>query len=229
MPGVIVNTVLVIVGSLLGLACKKGLPQKLSDAVMTALGVCVVFIGISGSLKGEQALVTVVALVLGTLLGTLLDIDGHLNRLGEWVNKKFNRGGQSSLAEGFVSGSLLFCIGAMAVVGSLEAGLTGNNQTLYIKSLLDLVSSTMMAATMGLGVMLAGVTVFVYQGAFVLLAGLLQPILSNWAVNEMTCVGSLMIICIGLNMMKITKIKVADMLPGVIIAPLICVIYTALV
>ena len=183
MPGVIVNTVLVIVGSLLGLACKKGLPQKLSDAVMTALGVCVVFIGISGSLKGEQALVTVVALVLGTLLGTLLDIDGHLNRLGEWVNKKFNRGGQSSLAEGFVSGSLLFCIGAMAVVGSLEAGLTGNNQTLYIKSLLDLVSSTMMAATMGLGVMLAGVTGFVYQGAFVLLAGLLQPLLSNWAVN----------------------------------------------
>lgn len=228
MIGVIVNTVLIVAGSLIGLLCKKGLPQKLIDSVMMGLGVCVVYIGITGALKGRQTLLIIVSMVLGIIIGTAVDIDDKLNRLGEWVNRKLSRGdGGVSLADGFVSGSLLFCVGAMAVVGSLNAGLLGDNQTLFTKALIDCVSAAMMTVTLGIGVVLSAVSVFVYQGAIVMLAGLLEPVLTDWAVCEITCVGSLMIMCIGLNMMKITKIKVANMLPAVIFAPLLCTLWDA--
>lgn len=220
MLGVLVNTATVLLGSTLGLIFKKGIPQRLSQAIMQALGLCVVFIGVSGTLEGENALVLILSMILGTLVGTLLDIDGAFTRLGALVEKKFSRPGENaSLAQGFVTASLLFCVGAMAVVGSLNAGLRSDHEMLLTKSLLDLISSCMLAATLGLGVTFAAATVFVYQGAIVLLAQFLAPLLSQAAIAEMTCAGSLMILALGLNMLEVTKLKVANFLPGLVFAP----------
>lgn len=220
MIGVLVNTATVVAGSLLGLLFRGGLPKKLTNAVMVSLGVCVVYIGISGALDGRNPLVAILSMAVGTLLGTLLDIDGRLNRFGELLNRILPRkSDRGSVTEGFVSGSLVFCVGAMTIVGSFSAGLSGDNSTLFTKAVLDLVSSCMLAATLGVGVLLASGTVLVYQGGLVLLAGVLAPVLSEAAADELTCVGSLMIVCLGLNIMNVTKIKVADQLPALVLAP----------
>lgn len=222
MIGVLVNTATVIAGSLLGLLLRGSLPKKLTDAVMVALGVCVVYIGIDGALEGNNPLVAILSMAIGTLLGTLLDLDGRLERFGEWINRRLPRKNSGpSVTEGFISGSLVFCVGAMTIVGSFAAGLSGDNSTLFTKAVLDLISSCMLASALGIGVLLASGTVFVYQGALVLLAGVLAPVLTDAAVDELTCVGSLMIVCLGLNLMNVTKIKVADQLPALILAPVL--------
>lgn len=222
MLGVIVNVITVILGSGIGLLFKKGIPEKVSTAAMTGLGACTLYIGISGSLCGENVLIVIASIVLGVISGTLLNIDGAINKLAKKVETKFKRDGQSiSLAEGLVTATLLFCVGSMTVTGSLQAGIAGDNSVLITKATLDFVSSMMLASSLGFGVMLASVSVFVIQGGLVLLAGLIAPFMSNAAINEMTCVGSILIIMIGTNLMGITKIKVADFLPGIILAPVI--------
>lgn len=222
MLGVIVNVITVILGSGIGLLFKKGIPEKVSTAAMTGLGACTLYIGISGSLCGENVLIVIASVVLGVISGTLLNIDGAINKLAKKVETKFKRDGQSiSLAEGLVTATLLFCVGSMTVTGSLQAGIAGDNSVLITKATLDFVSSMMLASSLGFGVMLASVSVFVIQGGLVLLAGLIAPFMSNAAINEMTCVGSILIIMIGTNLMGITKIKVADFLPGIILAPVI--------
>lgn len=222
MLGVIVNVITVILGSGIGLLFKKGIPEKVSTAAMTGLGACTLYIGISGSLCGENVLIVIASVVLGAISGTLLNIDGAINKLAKKVETKFKRDGQSiSLAEGLVTATLLFCVGSMTVTGSLQAGIAGDNSVLITKATLDFVSSMMLASSLGFGVMLASVSVFVIQGGLVLLAGLVAPFMSTAAINEMTCVGSILIIMIGTNLMGITKIKVADFLPGIIFAPVI--------
>lgn len=222
MIGVIVNVITVIIGSGIGLLLKKGIPERVSTAAMTGLGACTLYIGISGSLCGENVLILIAAVVLGAITGTLLDIDGALNRLADKVEGKFKKEGKKvSIAEGLVSATLLFCVGSMTVTGSIQAGLTGDNSVLITKATLDLVSSMMLASSLGVGVLLASVSVFVIQGGLVLLAGLIAPFMSSGAINEMTCAGSLLIIMIGTNLMGITKIKVADFLPAVLFAPII--------
>ena len=222
MLGVIVNVITVLVGSLVGLLFKKGIPEKVSKAAMIGLGACTLYIGISGSLCGENVLLLIAAVVLGAICGTLLDIDGAINRLAEKVENKFKKEGKkASVAEGLVSATLLFCVGSMTVTGSIQAGLTGDNSILITKATLDLVSSMMLASSLGIGVMLASVPVFVIQGGLVLLAGVISPFMSTGAINEMTCAGSLLIIMIGTNLMGITKLKVADYLPAILFAPII--------
>ena len=222
MLGVIVNVITVILGSGIGLLFKKGIPEKVSTAAMTGLGACTLYIGISGSLCGENVLIVIASVVLGAISGTLLNIDGAINKLAKKVETKFKREGQSvSLAEGLVTATLLFCVGSMTVTGSLQAGIAGDNSVLITKATLDFVSSMMLSSSLGFGVMLASVSVFVIQGGLVLLAGLVAPFMNTAAINEMTCVGSILIIMIGTNLMGITKIKVADFLPGIIFAPVI--------
>ena len=223
MVGVLVNVALVILGSLLGLLFGRLLPEKLSKAAMTGIGLCTLFIGIQGSLKAESPLVLIAAMVLGVVLGTLLDIDGFVIRLGDKA-QALTKGRGGSVSEGFVTASLLFCVGAMAVVGSLEAGLAGNNATLYTKSALDFVAALFLAASLGIGVALSALSVLVYQGAIALLAGLLAPVMTPGAVTALSSTGSLVIVALGLNLLGITKIKVADFLPALIIAPVISII-----
>lgn len=223
MAGVIVNVIAVLLGGSVGLFCKRGIPARLTDAVMLGLGLCTLYIGIDGALVGENVLIVIGAMVLGSIVGTLLDIDGAINRLGAWVEGRFHRrereGDKTSLAEGFVTASLLFCVGSMTVVGSLNAGILGDNQMLYTKSTLDLVAAAMLSASLGAGVLLSAAFVLVFQGGLVLLSSLIAPVLTDAAIAEMTCAGSLLIIAIGLNMMGLAKIKVADYMPAIFFAP----------
>lgn len=227
MLGVLVNTLAVIAGGSAGLVFRRGIPDKVSRAVMAAIGLCTLYLGVSGSLAGRNPLVVIIALVLGTAMGTMVNIDGAINRLGSWAEHKLRREGQNgpSIGEGFVTASLLFCVGSMTVVGSLNAGLKGDNSMLFAKSVLDLIAAAMLAVSLGAGVLLSALFVLVFQGSIVLLAGLLQPLLSDAAIAEMTCAGSLLIMGLGLNLLGITKLKIADMMPAIAIAPILVGIF----
>ena len=225
MLGVIVNVLTVIMGSSIGLLLKKGIPQRVSDAVMVGLGACTLYIGIDGSLCGENVLILIASVVIGVLVGTLLDIDGKLIRLAKLAEDKLKKEGSGvSIAEGLVTATLLFCVGSMTVTGSIQAGLTGDNSILITKATLDFVSSMMLASALGAGVLLSALSVFAIQGSLVLLAGFLAPFMSDGAINEMTCAGSILIIMIGTNLMGITKIKVADFLPAIVVAPILYIL-----
>lgn len=228
--GVLVNTVTVIIGSGVGLLFKKAIPEKLTNAVMTAIGLCTIAIGIGGIIKGQNQLVMIISLVLGTIVGTLIDIDGRLSKLGDKLQKKRENGNKmhsdsATFSQGFVTASLLFCVGAMTIVGSMNAGISGDNQMLYTKSVLDLISSSMLAASLGFGVMCASAFVLVFQGALVALAMILGSFLSDFAVAELICAGSVMITALGLNLIGVTKIKVANLLPGLIFVPFVCILF----
>ena len=186
MLGVIVNTFTVIVGSIIGLLFKKGIPERVTSAIMKGIGLCTLYIGISGSLKGENTLILIISMVIGISIGTLIDIDDKINTLGNFIEKKFNKGGgEVSVSKGFVTASLLFCIGAMTIVGSLNAGLTGDNEMLFTKSTLDFFSACMLSVSLGIGVLFSSAFVFVFQGAIVLAAVFISPILTDAAIAEM--------------------------------------------
>ena len=221
MTGVIVNTFAVILGSFLGLILKKGIPEKVSSAVMTGIGLCTVYIGLSGSLSGENVLIVICSMVIGSIIGTLLDVDGKINLLGKWVENRVSSNKKSNISQGFVTGSLFFCIGAMTIVGSLNAGLQGDNELLFTKSLLDFFSSIMFTTTLGIGIMFSAAFVLVFQGSIVLLAAYIEPFLSTGAIAELTCAGSLMILALGLNILNITNIKVANYLPVLVCVPIV--------
>ena len=228
MLGVLVNVGTVLIGSLVGLFLKRGIPERVTEALMVGIGLCTVFIGISGALQGENTLVLILSMAIGTVIGTLLDIDKQLNRLAAYVEKRFRqKDDQVTVAEGFVTASLLFCVGAMTIVGSLQAGLTGDCEMLFTKATLDLISSCVLAASLGIGVLLADIFVLVFQGGIVLLAGFVAPFLTDYAIAEMTCAGSVLIIALGLNLIGVTKIKVANYLPVIFIPPILCMFMSA--
>lgn len=222
--GTIVNCITVALGSLIGLLFHKGIPQRISEQLMKALGLCTLFIGVQGAFKGENALVMILSMVLGVLVGELVDIDRHFTAMMERIEAKFskNRTGKHSLAEGFISASLLFCIGSMTLVGAINAGVSGDQTMLYTKATLDLCSSIVFASTFGGGVLLSVAFVAVYQGGITLLAHFAAPLLQTGTINEMTCVGSLLIIGTGLNLLGITKLKLMNYLPAMFLPLLLC-------
>lgn len=232
--GAIVNALAIMCGSFVGLlvhrftavkekaeVADEGMGKKISDALMTGVGFCVLLIGIQGAIKAQNVLITIISMALGALIGTLLDLDGKITRLGDFVEKK-TRNRFGNVSQGFVSATLLFCVGAMAVTGSLESGLTGDHSTQYAKSILDGISSVVFSASMGFGVMLSAVMVLVYQGAITLLAQWIQPLLNPTVITEMTAVGSLLIIGIALNLLGITKIKLMNYIPAIFLPMLLC-------
>lgn len=223
MSGVFANVATVIVGSLVGILFKKAIPKSLSDILMQGLGLCTLFIGVQGAMKGQNTLIMILSVVIGTVIGTLLKLDDRLNRLGSYLEARFKKGdGGPSLAQGFVTSSLVFCVGAMTIVGSLNAGLYGDNKMLYTKSLLDLVSSCVFASTLGFGVTLSALFVLVFQGLLVLIAGFAAPLFSDVLIAEMTCAGSILIIGIGMNLIGCAKIKVMNMLPSMFVPIVLC-------
>lgn len=222
MLGVLVNSVAVIIGGLIGLIFKSKISDKVSKPVMVGLGVCVLYIGISGSLEGENVLIAITAIVLGIITGTVLNIDDNINKLANKVEQKFKKENSvESLSEGFVTATLLFCIGAMTITGSIQAGLVNDNSILITKSILDFVSAIMLAASLGRGVLLSSISLLFTQGLLVILSSVIAPYINDSLINEITCVGSLIIILIGTNLMGITKVKVADFLPAIIYTPVI--------
>lgn len=187
LTGAVVNALAIAGGGAIGLLFRRDIPERVSKTVMVGLGLCVLYIGISGASACRSILIVIVSMTLGAAVGALLNIDGSIHRLGTWVEAHVHRHeGGPSLAEGFVTASLLCCIGAMAVNGSLDAGIRGDNSILFTKSMIDLVFCAMMATTLGAGVMLAGAAVLVVEGTLTLLAGAIAPLLSEAAVADLT-------------------------------------------
>lgn len=224
MLGTWVNVATVVIGSLVGMLLKKGLPDRVAKGMTTAVAMAVLYIGIDGMMAGENTLVLVLSMVLGTLLGTLLNLDDHLNQLGGWIESKVSRNGEpGKITEGFVSASLLFCVGAMTVVGALQSGLSGNHEMQFTKAILDLISAIVLASTLGSGVLLSSVTVLVIQGGITILARVIAPFLSDYVIAEMTCAGSVLILALGMNLLGVTKIKLVNSLPAIFLPILLCI------
>ena len=205
----------IIVGSILGIFLNRGIPERINKALM---GLCVLFIGISLLIKGENTLLIVISVALGTLLGEAADIDKCVNKLGVRMQVKFKSGSSSnSFAESFVTSSILFCAGAMGIVGSLTAGLTGNGDTLLAKAIIDGIISVVFAATLGIGVMFSSVAVVIYQSVFILMASLVSSKLGDPVIASVSGVGGIAMLGIGLNMSIGTDIKVANIAPAIFI------------
>ncbi len=224
MIGVLVNTLTVIVGSTIGLLFRKLIPEQWTDFIMKGIALCTLYIGIDGALEGTNTLVTIISIAVGALIGAALDLDDKLNRFASGLENRFKKEGSggSTIAEGFVTASLLFCIGAMTIVGSLQAGLTGDNTMLYTQATLDFISSLIFAASLGIGVLFAAAFVLVFQGAIVLVAQAVSPFLTDYVVSEMTCAGSILIIALGLNILGVTNLKVMNFLPAIFLPIVLC-------
>ena len=226
LTGTIVNTATVILGSLIGMLLGNILPERLRDTVMKGLGLCTLYIGITGMFGSENALITIISIAIGAAIGELLDLDGHLNRFADGLERKFrkNGDGKTSIAEGFVTASLVFCVGAMTILGALNDGLTGDHQMLFTKATLDFVSSIVFASSLGMGVLLAAAAVFVIQGGIACLASLVAPLLQTPAsvIPEMVVVGSVLILGLGLNLVGVTKLKVMNYVPAIFLPILLC-------
>lgn len=218
MLGVWVNCAGVVLGGLLGTFLRGGIPKKYQTALNQVLALCVLVIGVSGAIETANVLIVIISAVVGTLVGELLRIEHGLDKLGEWAQARFSCG-EGGFAEGFVNATLLFSVGAMAVVGSLEAGLSGNADTLLAKSVIDTVSAVIFASTFGIGVVFSAIPLTIYQGGIAALAGVLAPFLTDALINEMSAVGSLLIIGLSINMLGLTKerLRVGNMLPAMLV------------
>lgn len=239
LTGTIINALAILAGSAVGLGIHalagrfsavlgaKGirLGERLQTIMMQGISLCVLYVGVTGSLNGQNTLVAILSMVAGSILGELLDLDARMGRLGQWGQDKLShilKSGGGSVAEGFVTAALLFCVGAMAIVGALENGLTGNFDTLKAKAVLDGVSAIVFASSLGIGVALSAGAVLIYQGVIALAAGALSPLLGEAVIAEMTCVGSLLIVALSFNMLGITKIKVMNLVPAIFLPILLC-------
>lgn len=225
--GTLVNCGTVALGTTLGLLLKGGLPKRFENTIMSALGLCTFFIGIGGALSQilvvsadgistQYTLLIVLCMAIGAILGEAVDIERRLESVGEWFKRRIpsHEGSGGSFVEAFVTASLLFCVGAMAIVGSLEDGLNGNPSILFAKSVMDGVAATVFTASLGAGVYLSILAVLVYQGGITLLAGFIRPFLSDLLIGQMSCVGSILIFAIGFNLLGVKKIKVGNLLPA---------------
>jgi uncharacterized membrane protein YqgA involved in biofilm formation len=214
--GTIVNTVAIIAGSLLGLLFRGGIPKKFTVTMMQAISLAVMLIGFKMALKSDAILLIIFSLVIGSLIGEFINIESRLERLGKRLETRFSKPG-SGVAKGFVVASLVFCVGSMAIVGALESGLTGNHQTLFAKSALDGLFSIIFASSFGIGVLFSSASVFIYQGMITLTSSLMKPFLITAVINQMSAVGGILIMAIGINLLEIQKIKVGNMLPAIFI------------
>ena len=219
MLGTIVNTISIIIGSLIGLLFKGRLPEKYSQTIMHVIGLAVILIGIKTALQADAILIVIISLAIGSFVGELLRIEDRLEQIGRWIGKRLAKDSEG-ISKGFVSASLLYCVGAMAIIGSMESGLTGNHQTLFAKSILDGIGSVLFASTLGVGVIFSAVSVFCYQGLLTLTASSIKPFLLPEVVSQMSAVGGLLIFAIGIGLLEIKKIKIGNMLPAIFI-PLI--------
>ncbi|MBU2511175.1 DUF554 domain-containing protein [bacterium] len=216
MLGTIVNAVSIIAGSLLGLFLKKGIPERYKKTVMQALSLAIILIGIKSALKTDDLLIVIISLALGSVIGEFVGIESGLEALGRWIESRFSSE-SGSVAKGFVTASLVYCVGSMAIVGSFESGLTGNHQTLFAKSALDGISAIIFASSLGIGVLLSSVPVFLYQGVLTITAGLIKPFLIASVIAQMSATGGLLIAAIGINLLGIVKIRVGNMVPAIFI------------
>ncbi len=229
MLGTIINAAAIILGGALGLLFGNAMPEKMNKTIIQGLGLAILLVGADMALKTNNSLVVICSLVIGGVIGECIDIEKKLKNLGTWMENKFASGEDGRFTRAFVSASLIYCIGAMAITGSIESGIKGNHSILMVKSLLDGTTAIVFAASMGIGVLASAIPVFLYQGAITLAAGLLKDILSQAIITEMSATGGLLIIGIGLNILEIKEIKVGNLLPGIFVAIPLTIFFAALV
>ena len=223
--GTLVNMAAILIGSGIGLLLKNGIPKRLQTTISSAVGLCVVFVGVTGAIKGlmnvsgttfetKDTLVVVICMAIGAAIGECLDLEQRMENLGDWVKSKLPNGSSSSnFTEAFVSTSLVFCIGAMAIVGSI-----------FTKAVMDGVLSIVFVASLGIGAAFSMFPVGIYQGSITLLAGLVKPYLTDLMIGRLSCIGSILIFALGLNLTIGTKIKIANMLPAVFLPVIVCLL-----
>ncbi|MEM4725159.1 MAG: DUF554 domain-containing protein [Candidatus Hadarchaeum sp.] len=228
MTGTLLNVATVLLGSGLGTLLGQRLPDKIRQTVLQGLGLVTLVTGLSMALQTNNILIVMGSVLLGGILGEWWGIEERLEAVGNALQQRFRLGSGGKLAEGFVTASLIFCVGPMTIIGSIRDGLVGDYSLLAIKSLLDGFAALALASSLGIGVMLSAITVLVYQGGLSILASLAQVAMSQAMITEMTATGGTIIMGIGLILLDIKRIRVANLLPGIFIAPLIVAILTAL-
>lgn len=219
--GTLVNSGAIVLGSLIGLLFKRGLPEKWEQTMMSSIALCIVIIGVQMAMKTGNIIIVIISLVIGSIIGEIVDIEERMNKLGTFLGQRLAKGSSSvagQIAEGFVNSSILFCTGAMAIVGSIQDGLAGDCSTLFAKATLDGIIALILTANVGVGVMMSAISVGFYQGSITLLAGVVEPYITELILQEVTASGGVMIMAIGLNMLRITKIRIGNMLPGMLVA-----------
>ena len=219
MLGTIVNSLAIIVGSLIGLMCGGLIPDRYHTTVVHSIGLAVILIGLKMAFKTDELLLVILCMAIGSAIGELLRIEDGLEKIGRWFEIKFAKAG-SGISKGFVTASLLYCVGSMAIVGSLESGLAGDNHTLFAKSVLDGIGSIIFASSLGVGVLFSSVSVFIYQGVITVTASFTKQFLVTAIINQMSAVGGLLIMAMGFNVLEIKRLKAGNMLPAIFL-PLI--------
>ncbi|HBY57756.1 MAG TPA: DUF554 domain-containing protein [Candidatus Atribacteria bacterium] len=227
MKGTIVNVIAIFLGCSVGFILKSKFPEKIGKIIMQALGLVSLLIGMQMALKTNNILLIIFSLVIGGIIGELMGIEEGLERFGEKIRSKFKGNTASErFVEGFITASLLYCVGSMAIMGALKEGLSGNPDILYTKSLLDGVTSIAFTAAMGIGVLFSTIPVFLYQGGITLLAQLIKDFLSPEVINEMTAVGGILILGLGFGLLEVKKIKVGNLLPAIVVAAILATIFS---
>lgn len=221
--GTIVNAGAIILGSLIGLLAKKAIPQRMGDLIMTAIPIVVMVLGVQFSIESANVLIVIVSLVIGAIIGEWIDIDKKLDEFGATVQSKL-KGNDSNFSAAFVSTTLIYCVGSMAILGSIESGINNQHTILYTKALMDGISAIFFASSLGAGVIFSSVSVFLYQGLLTLLAGYVAPYLSAAVVTEMSATGGILLIALAFTILGIKKIKVANLLPAIFL-PIIIMLF----
>lgn len=227
--GTLINTVAIIVGGVFGKLFGDKLKERHQESLCTACGVSVLFIGIAGAMEGMlkiegnsivsgQSMFVVICMLLGVFIGEIIDIEGAFERFGEWLKLKSGNAKDKNFVDAFVTASFTVCIGAMAIVGSIEDGINGNYSILAIKSVLDLIIVMVLTSSVGKGAVFSAIPVFVFEGVITLLATVIKPIMTEQALFNISLVGSIMIFCVGLNLVWGKKVRVANFLPALVIA-----------
>ncbi|MDT9026564.1 MULTISPECIES: DUF554 domain-containing protein [Rossellomorea] len=222
--GTLVNGVCIIIGTLLGKVLHR-IPEDMKGTVMKAIGLAVIVLGLQMGLKSENFLIVIISLALGAAWGEWMNLEDKLNSLGNWLEKKLGSNKETSISQGFVTATLIFVIGAMAVIGALDSGIRGDHDVLLTKSIIDGFTSLILTTTLGIGVMFSAIPVVLYQGFIALFATQIHQWvpkeLMDTYIVEMTSTGGIMIFAIGLNLLGVTKIRVANLLPGIIVVGLV--------
>jgi len=225
MIGTIVNVLAIILGCSVGLILNTKFPEKIGKIIIQALGLAPLLIGAQMALKTNNILLVIFSLVIGGIIGEIIGIEEGLEKFGEKIKSRFKGGTTSErFVEGFITASLLYCVGSMAIMGALKEGLSGSPDILYTKSLLDGITSVAFTAAMGIGVLFSTIPVFLYQGGITLLARLIKDFLSPEIINEMTAIGGILILAIGFGLLEIKKIKVGNLLPAILVAGILAAI-----
>ena len=220
MLGTLVNVGAVVVGSLLGLVIHKRMPEKITKLVFQAIGLFTLFLGFTMAGKTSNYLIMIFSLVIGSIIGELLNIEKQINRLSDWLKAK-SGSSNAKFSEGFLTSFLLFCMGSMSILGAIEEGMGGSPDLLLAKSVLDGFSSIALAAAMGIGVLFSAIPLLIYQGGLTLFSGYLQDYLTTPMINELSAVGGIILIGLGINILEIKQIRVINMIPALLVAVLL--------